>query len=142
MQVNLNPPTCPRMLGYSAGFPETGSAYGVAEPDEEFGMSDVTCNGNEESLLDCLARNRGTCGRGEVASVTCFQGTTRETTTWRPTTRKTTRTSTSTTLTGGFIFLKKYKLSYFKGQGQGILTEAQQEDLDELFGSDSFAAGG
>ena len=75
MQVTLNPSTCPRMLGYNLGVPETGSAYGVAEPNEEFGLTDINCNGNELSLSDCLARNRGTCGRGEVASVTCYQRT-------------------------------------------------------------------
>ena len=45
-----------RMLGYGIGIPETGSAYGLADPDEVFKLTHVTCSGTELTLLDCLSR--------------------------------------------------------------------------------------
>ena len=42
-----------RMLGYGQGFPELGSPYGPAGADEEFQYTEISCKGDEESLLDC-----------------------------------------------------------------------------------------
>ena len=44
------------MLGYGIGIPETGSAYGLSDPDEVFKLTHVTCSGTELTLLDCLSR--------------------------------------------------------------------------------------
>ena len=44
------------MLGYGIGIPETGSAYGLADPDDVFKLTHVTCSGTELTLLDCLSR--------------------------------------------------------------------------------------
>ena len=45
-----------RMLGYSLGIPELGSAYGPASVLDEFKLTDMNCNGKEESLEDCFYR--------------------------------------------------------------------------------------
>ena len=45
-----------RMLGYGEGFPERGSVYGPASVYDEFKLTDMNCNGKEESLEDCFYR--------------------------------------------------------------------------------------
>ena len=45
-----------RMLGYSLGIPELGSAYGPASVNDVFKLTDMNCNGSEESLEDCFYR--------------------------------------------------------------------------------------
>ena len=45
-----------RMLGYGIGIPETGSTYGLAQADDVFKLTHVTCSGTELTLLDCLSR--------------------------------------------------------------------------------------
>ena len=42
-----------RMLGYDHGFPELGSTYGFATVEDKFEYTEVSCKGNEMSLLDC-----------------------------------------------------------------------------------------
>ena len=42
-----------RMLGYDHGFPELGSTYGFATAEDKFEYTEVSCKGNEMSLLDC-----------------------------------------------------------------------------------------
>ena len=44
------------MLGYGIGIPETGSTYGLADLDDVFKLTHVTCSGTELTLLDCLSR--------------------------------------------------------------------------------------
>ena len=44
------------MLGYGEGFPEWGSVYGPASVYDVFKLTDMNCNGNEESLEDCFYR--------------------------------------------------------------------------------------
>ena len=62
-----------RYLGYTGlAIPEKESAYGNAEPREQFGLSYVNCKGQEKNLLECLARRITRCSRGHVAGVTCF----------------------------------------------------------------------
>jgi len=63
-----------RMLGYGIGIPETGSTYGLAQPDDVFKLTHVTCSGTELTLLDCLSRPSRGCLPGNVAGVTCFRG--------------------------------------------------------------------
>ena len=41
------------MLGYDHGFPELGSTYGFATAEDKFEYTEVSCKGNEMSLLDC-----------------------------------------------------------------------------------------
>ena len=45
-----------RMLGYGEGFPEWGSVYGPASVYDVFKLTDMNCNGKEESLEDCFYR--------------------------------------------------------------------------------------
>ena len=45
-----------RMLGYAEGFPEWGSVYGPASVYDVFKLTDLNCNGKEESLEDCFYR--------------------------------------------------------------------------------------
>ena len=49
------------MLGYAIGIPEWGSVYGPASVYDEFKLTDMNCNGSEESLEDCFYRF-GNCG--------------------------------------------------------------------------------
>ena len=44
------------MLGYGEGFPEWGSVYGPASVYDVFKLTDMNCNGKEESLEDCFYR--------------------------------------------------------------------------------------
>ena len=44
------------MLGYGLGIPEWGSVYGPASVYDEFKLTDMNCNGKEESLEDCFYR--------------------------------------------------------------------------------------
>jgi len=62
--------TC-RMLGFSNGIAETGSAYGNAKKEEQYWRSYLECRGDEESLLDCPGKDNPSCARGEVAGVVC-----------------------------------------------------------------------
>ena len=45
-----------RMLGYAIGIPEWGSVYGPASVYDVFKLTDMNCNGKEESLEDCFYR--------------------------------------------------------------------------------------
>ena len=56
-----------RILGYSIAIPEQSSPYGPAGRDEQFWRSDLECQGDEESLEDCIGKDNPTCARGEVA---------------------------------------------------------------------------
>ena len=77
------------MLGYGVAVPEWGSVYGPAEATDVFEITEVSCKGDEQNLLDCSLKSkpktpalrttlnllfrvsRG-CSRGKVAGVTCF----------------------------------------------------------------------
>ena len=59
----------PRMLGYSSGQPTTKSHFGLVP--STFAMDDVSCLGNETSLLDCPHAIVDNCGSHEAAGVIC-----------------------------------------------------------------------
>ena len=59
----------PRMLGYSSGQPTTKSHFGSVP--STFAMDDVSCLGNETSLLDCPHVTVDNCGSHEAAGVIC-----------------------------------------------------------------------
>ena len=59
----------PRMLGYSSGRPTTKSHFGSVP--SLFAMDDVSCFGNETSLLDCPHVTVDNCGSHEAAGVIC-----------------------------------------------------------------------
>ena len=59
----------PRMLGYSSGQPTTKSHFGSVP--STFAMDDVSCFGNETSLLDCPHATVDNCGSHEAAGVIC-----------------------------------------------------------------------
>ena len=59
----------PRMFGYSSGQPTTKSHFGSVP--STFAMDDVSCFGNETSLLDCPHVTVDNCGSHEAAGVIC-----------------------------------------------------------------------
>jgi len=64
-----------RYFGYStaAAIPRSQSHFGVVEEGSEFAISDLSCNGDESHLLDCLHTSFRSCGVNEVAGVTCLK---------------------------------------------------------------------
>ena len=58
------------MLGYGSGMAVSNSAYGEA-PNGDFGMDEVECTGDEESLMSCRHNTYDDCGRSEAAGVIC-----------------------------------------------------------------------
>jgi len=64
-----------RMLGYDWGDARTNSYYSSLGYNENFGMDNVNCAGNEFSLYDCqhLGLGQDNCGRDEVAGVYCYK---------------------------------------------------------------------
>ena len=63
----------PRMFGYSSGQPTTKSHFGSVP--SLFAMDDVSCFGNETSLLDCPHVTVDNCGSHEAAGVICSNST-------------------------------------------------------------------
>ena len=59
----------PRMFGYSSGQPTTKSHFGSVP--SLFAMDDVSCFGNETSLLNCPHATVDNCGSHEAAGVIC-----------------------------------------------------------------------
>ena len=57
------------MFGYSSGQPTTKSHFGSVP--STFAMDDVSCFGNETSLLDCPHVTVDNCGSHEAAGVIC-----------------------------------------------------------------------
>ena len=41
------------MLGYGIAIPEWGSPYGLAEVEDKFELTEISCKGDERNLLDC-----------------------------------------------------------------------------------------
>ena len=60
-----------RMLGYIAGVGVTGSYFGTL--GTIFGMDDVVCGGEEESIVECYHQQQDDCGEREAAGVICDQ---------------------------------------------------------------------
>ena len=46
-----------RMLGYGVAVPEWGSVYGPAEATDVFEITEVSCKGDEQNLLDCSLKS-------------------------------------------------------------------------------------
>ena len=53
-QLNIN---LLRMLGYGVAVPEWGSVYGPAEATDVFEITEVSCKGDEQNLLDCSLKS-------------------------------------------------------------------------------------
>ena len=45
------------MLGYGVAVPEWGSVYGPAEATDVFEITEVSCKGDEQNLLDCSLKS-------------------------------------------------------------------------------------
>ena len=57
IKLTLEKTISPRMLGYGVAVPEWGSVYGPAEPTDVFQLTEVSCKGDEQNLLDCALKS-------------------------------------------------------------------------------------
>ena len=60
-----------KQLGYQTGRPTKESKYGPVPRD--FLMTDVQCQSDEKSILDCRKTEQNSCGMEEGAGVICSQ---------------------------------------------------------------------